>query len=505
MSSQTTNPATPTVGVLFCGAGGLSRGFEDAGYDCVFAVDADPRAAADHGIICEREATVADLGTMTPDELRALSPRRPDVLATSPPCKGFSGCLAGDLSRSAKYQKMNSLAQRGIWLALVAWGDDPPPLIVLENVPRISARGRQWMDQTVAMLQAYGYAVRETIHDCGEVGGLAQRRRRFLLVARLMSAVPNFLYQPPKQEVRGIGEVLGQLPTPLPHSGLGGPMHRLPRLSPLNWTRLALIRAGGDWRDLPAQVALHERTSRQNGGFGVEAWNRPSHAILADGSVRNTRASVADPRIKCSPRNTVYGVADWSRPANTVVAAACHDNGAYSVADPRSVCSRRDGSIGMTAWDQPSTTVISAGSMHNGPWQVADPRAVECTHYVEDAAIYGSPQLDMTCKRPGYTLIEAADGTWHRPMTTLELAALQGFPTHGRDGRWLRLSGSSHKNWRQSIGNAVPPPAARAIADTMLRTLVAAGGQQTFSFDGVWVNPRLYSPSLQLAAAGGLQ
>jgi len=45
--------------------------------------------------------------------------------------------------------------------------------------------------------------------------------------------------------------------------------------------------------------------------------------------------------------------------------------------------------------------------------------------------------------------------------------------------------------WRERIGNAVPPDAARAIAETMGRTLLAAwiGGSFMLSSEPIWVQP----------------
>jgi site-specific DNA-cytosine methylase len=374
---------------------------------------------------------------------------------------------------------MSSLALRGIWLALEAWASAPPAMFVLENVPRILSRGRHWLDQVTGLLRGYGYAVRETTHDCGELGGLAQRRRRFLLVARQVEQVPEVLYEPRRLPLRPMAAVLEQLPVPLPGSGEGGPMHALPKLSSLNWLRLALIPAGGDWRDLPEKVTLH-----------------------------------------CTPRSTVLGVGRWSEPSATVIGCSRHDNGTYSLADPRVTCKRREGSMGVTPWNSPSTTVIAAGIVQNGPWQVADPRLehaprrgghevhgwAEPSHtIIGDARVckgasVADPrrvsingELDLANPQPTYIIIRAADGTWHRPLTTLELAALQGFPTRHR-GEWLVLDGASHKAWRQRIGNAVPPPAAEAIARECRKTLEAArAGRLHFGSTPTWVSGEQWS------------
>ncbi len=72
-----------------------------------------------------------------------------------------------------------------MWLTLEVFAYDPPELIIFENVPRIANRGRPLLEHIVAMLEHYGYHVAETTHDCGELGGLSQSRKRFLLVARM--------------------------------------------------------------------------------------------------------------------------------------------------------------------------------------------------------------------------------------------------------------------------------------------------------------------------------
>lgn len=540
---------------LFCGAGGGSLGFTNAGWDCVGAFDSDAEACEDHGYLTGHPANVVDLATVQPHEIAAHCTGRPDVVLTSPPCKGFSSCQPAARSKTAKYQQLNSLAERGVWLALEAW-EKPPAMIVLENVPRVTTRGRQWLDAVEALLRTYGYACKETKHDCGEWGGLAQRRERVLVVARHMDQVPEFLHEPPKKRVRGIGEVIGELPVPSPDGTQAGRMHELPRLAAINWLRLALIPAGGDWRDLPEEVALAPRSGRQNGGYGVEDWDGAAHSVLAEGSVRNTRASIADPRMGCKPRSSVMGVAGMDEESATVLAAARHDNGQFSLADPRVHCVRREGGHGVVGWDKESYPVIAEATIHNWPAAVADPRVsdngryrgsfgvqsddepsatIRANHevrlapaavvdprvtYQDRAGAWGvqgwaqashviiaaanayhgqniadprvpalvGPAVDLEDKSPTHLIIQAADGTWHRPMTTLELAALQGFPTRVR-GEWLKLAGEAHGRWRQRIGNAIPPPTAEAIARSMADVLEAAANG-TFRLRGepVWVD-----------------
>ncbi len=508
----------PTLLSLFSGIGGGTLGFLRAGFDCIGAIDSDAAACRDHAYLTGRDAVRTDISGMTPGEIRNITGRCPDVVFTSPPCKSFSACLPEEASKEERYLDMSNLALRGIWLATEAW-EQPPPLIVMENVPRILTRGRRWLDQIKGLLHSYGYACRETIHDCGALGGLAQHRKRFMLVARHMKQVPEFLYEPPRHRVRGVGEVLGELPVPLPGSTRGGPRHRLPRMSAMNWLRLALIPAGGDWRDLPEAVALPDNPNRHNGGYGVNSWERGAHTVVGRSDVHATWSSTADPRLECEPRRGVLGVVGEDDPVGAVIGAARMDNGRFAYADPRVTCIRREGSMGVKGWRQPSTTVIAAQRCHNHPSQVADPRISHrprrgsygvagwatpshCVRGVQkpqngvdsvadprEIDIIDGPSIDLDSNLPCYLTIQAADGTWHRPMTTLELAALQGFPTEV-GGLPLQLDGRNHQHWRQRIGNAVPPPAAEAIAKECALTLEASrAGSLLLSSGGVWVRP----------------
>ena len=78
-------------------------------------------------------------------------------------------------------------------------------------------------------------------------------------------------------------------------------------------------------------------------------------------------------------------------------------------------------------------------------------------------------------------VIRALDGTWHRPFTTLELAALRSLLN---PEEYLQLGGFSDSAYRERIGNAVPPDAAAAVAGAMGTTLLRAWSGQTFMLSG---------------------
>ncbi|HHG5658857.1 TPA: DNA cytosine methyltransferase [Pseudomonas aeruginosa] len=566
-----------------CGLGGGAAGFNrarprvgnvEAEWVCLGGIDVDPAGLRDFERLAGVPGTLLDLFTRdqyvrfhgkeppagwreaTPEDIRrAAGGRRPDAVFISSPCKGASGLLSEKMSLTPKYQALNELTLRCIWLMGEAWADDPVPLIVFENVPRLASRGRHLLDQINSLLGGFGYAVAETTHDCGELGGLAQSRKRFLLVARHVEKVPPFLYEPEKKSLRAVGDILGRMPLPGDIEA-AGPMHRVPSLQWKTWVRLALVRAGSDWRSLN-DLAVEDGYLRdliivpkyQAGYMGVHGWNDSMGTIAGRSGPTNGAFSVADPR---APANAMqyqqYGVRRWTDTSGAIIGVKSPGQGTYSVADPRG---QSFGKYPVTDWDGPSGTVIAASTTGQGAFAVADPRhsgpakhsnefrivpwsrhaqAVTSAHgtgqCVEDPRVLNRTKGDSYLTGGHYgvvgfnqsagavsasarhdngrwsvadprmpaandrltCIIQSLDGTWHRPFTTLELAALQSLVDPEEQ---LVLDGLSDSDWRERIGNAVPPAAAEAIAGVMGTTLLLAEQGETFMLSNtpIWVRP----------------
>ncbi|HFH4422411.1 DNA cytosine methyltransferase [Pseudomonas aeruginosa] len=610
-----------------CGLGGGAAGFNrarprvgnvEAEWVCLGGIDVDPAGLRDFERLAGVPGTLLDLFTRdqyvrfhgkeppagwreaTPEDIRrAAGGRRPDAVFISSPCKGASGLLSEKMSLTPKYQALNELTLRCIWLMGEAWADDPVPLIVFENVPRLASRGRHLLDQINSLLGGFGYAVAETTHDCGELGGLAQSRKRFLLVARHVEKVPPFLYEPEKKSLRAVGDILGRMPLP-GDIDAAGPMHRVPSLQWKTWVRLALVRAGSDWRSLN-DLAVEDGYLRDliivpeyhRGVLGVNHWGDSCGVVAGASRPMNGRFSVADPRAPANalqyqqygvrrwtdtsgaiigvkspgqgtysvadPRGQSFGkypVTDWDGPAGTVIAASTTGQGAFAVADPRPGGVRHNNvfrvvSMGSHAgtvtgghspssggqavadpryhnwhpgassrklhvgeWGSATGTVTGSQQVASGALSIADPRVLDRTkgdayltggHYgvvgfdQSAGAVSASARHDngrwsvadprmpaandrLTC------IIKSLDGTWHRPFTTLELAALQSLVDPEEQ---LILDGLSDSDWRERIGNAVPPAAAEAIAGVMGTTLLLAEQGETFMLSNtpIWVRP----------------
>lgn len=138
---------------LFSGAGGLSRGFLDAGYDVLLGVDFDDAALrtfkANHGGSEAMKLDLFDHNNIDKIEMflkeRNLSL---DVLIGGPPCQGFSVAGPRDMNdkRNSLYLAMVKLAKRL-----------KPQAVILENVP--------------GMLQTNdGIGAKRIVDDFAEIG-----------------------------------------------------------------------------------------------------------------------------------------------------------------------------------------------------------------------------------------------------------------------------------------------------------------------------------------------
>ncbi|WP_186028422.1 DNA cytosine methyltransferase [Burkholderia gladioli] len=393
----------------FCsGLGGGAKGFRKAmsrvgamtaTWRCIGGIDNDPAAARDFRTLVGVPCTVMDLFTReqytafhgapppagwreaTAADVRAAAGHEhPHCVFISSPCKGASGLLSETLSRTPKYRALNELTLRCVWLMCEAWKDDPVELIVFENVPRLATRGRHLLDQIVALLRHYGYAVNETTHDCGVIGGLAQSRKRFLLVARHAAKVPAFLYEPEQKRLQGVGTLLGRMALP-GDVAAAGPMHRVPSLQWKTWVRLAFVEAGSDWRSLN-KLAVENGQLRDylivpamhNGVLGVNRWEEPCGVVAGASRPGNGSFSIADPRGPAdAAQYQQYGVLNWGDHSGTITGQKSPGQGTFSVADPRTSV-KHNNCFRIVPFDQPAGVVTGGTGPSAGGQGVADPR-----------------------------------------------------------------------------------------------------------------------------------
>jgi DNA (cytosine-5)-methyltransferase 1 len=158
---------------LYAGAGGLDKGFVDAGLTPLWANDIDRDAVETHRDNLGPHAVCGDV-----DSLRGeISAHAPDLVIGGPPCQGFSvaGGLRPDDPRSRHVRT---------FLDIVA--ELQPRAFVMENVKNLAVNDR-WSDLIDALLgraEAAGYTTRIFVLNASHYGVPQARERMFMVGMR---------------------------------------------------------------------------------------------------------------------------------------------------------------------------------------------------------------------------------------------------------------------------------------------------------------------------------
>lgn len=175
---------------LFAGAGGLSLGFEQAGFDVAAAVEIDPVHCAVHKFNFPKTAVISrsveGLSGKDIREAAALGNRPVDCVFGGAPCQGFS--LIG---HRALDDPRNNLVRH--FVRIVAELD--ARTFIFENVKGLTVgKHKAFLDELVATFEKAGYAVRTPwkVLNAGNFGVPQSRERLIIMGARKGEPVPNY-------------------------------------------------------------------------------------------------------------------------------------------------------------------------------------------------------------------------------------------------------------------------------------------------------------------------
>lgn len=160
---------------LFCGCGGLSLGFEKAGYNILLGIDIWKDALTTFKYNRKGSKTLcADLSSIDYSEVdRLIKGQKVDVIIGGPPCQGFS--IAG---KQVVDDERNKLYKG--FVGMVKYYK--PKAFVLENVPNILSMGDGIIkDAIIKDFEALGYNVECKVLIASNYG-VPQNRRRAIFV-----------------------------------------------------------------------------------------------------------------------------------------------------------------------------------------------------------------------------------------------------------------------------------------------------------------------------------
>ena len=278
---------------LFCGAGGLSLGLRNAGYDVIAGVEINKEIGKTYASNHPNTKLIADdIRNVKGDDLIALSNMRGiDLVAGCPPCQGFS-------SLTSKYKKED--ARNSLILEMARLIEEiRPKMIMLENVPGIMNRGKSLLDQFISRIENMGYMVNHDVLQMADYG-VPQSRRRFVLLAGLGFKI-NFPIkthsqnnddeEKPLNRWITLGDVIGGMKKPVTLSNAmknGGPQkynwHVVSELKDISIKRIRALSPGSNRFELPSELRpeCHKRSKRGfSNVYGRLSWDQTCPTITS--------------------------------------------------------------------------------------------------------------------------------------------------------------------------------------------------------------------------------
>lgn len=175
---------------LFCGAGGISEGLKQAGFDVIWATDHNEDCVIAHEANHEAKTVHADITELDPETDVNLEPEDVDLVAGGPPCPTFSVVGRSKINsidgRNNGEDKRHQLYEH--FLRFVDYFE--PDVFIMENVEgMISAKNKDGEDVVEIIedeMRDLGYRVKFQCLDAANFG-VPQHRKRVFFIGNKMS------------------------------------------------------------------------------------------------------------------------------------------------------------------------------------------------------------------------------------------------------------------------------------------------------------------------------
>lgn len=193
---------------LFAGAGGLSKGFEQAGFKIIWSIDNNEKAKVTFEKNHNCNMTVEDIRKINPEEDLDISPEEVDVIIGGPPCPTFS--VVGRTVINSMDGRDNTEDERHQlyqdFLRFVSYFK--PDFFVMENVKGMksaeNSEGKKVVDVINKEIENIGYNASFQILDSANFGVPQNRERLFFIGNNIEKENPNLknweTHRKPKNE-----------------------------------------------------------------------------------------------------------------------------------------------------------------------------------------------------------------------------------------------------------------------------------------------------------------
>lgn len=260
---------------LFCGAGGLTQGLKQAGFNVLGAVEVNSTFAEsymlNHPTTCLYTDDITNLKVSDMREKLLLEVGELDLLAGCPPCQGYS--TIGTRNRGEKNDPRNALVYQIVRFAKAL----NPKTIMMENVPVLASDGR--MTSVLELLKDIGYhtdvKVLNMIHY-----DVPQTRKRMIMLASRLDNIEVENKTVDANEYKTVRKAIGVLEST---EESNDPLHNyVVRRSTHITEMISLVpKDGGSRTDLPDEYQLecHKKTTGFKDVYGRMSWDYPSPTI----------------------------------------------------------------------------------------------------------------------------------------------------------------------------------------------------------------------------------
>ena len=452
--------ARPRVLDLFSGCGGISLGFEAAGFDIRAAVELDPLAARSHADAFHggddlhaqaRDITSLDASELTFDLGLGPADEAFDIVVGGPPCQAYARVGRAKLREVAAHPQAFQIDPRAsLFLRYLAWIKDTAPVaVMMENVPDVlNHAGHNIAGEVCETLEGMGYDCRYSLLNASH-HGVPQMRDRVILIAIHRSAGAVIRFPSASNHHPLPVGYSGTRSVALKHVDRDGvhwvePDLGTPALPPAVSAEDALCDLRPITLHLEGKLKRGARRFVEGQGYAKGAETAYSR-LMRDWHGHESPGEVFDHVIRYLPRDTEI-FRDMPEggeyPAAHAVATRLFEKAAKSKG-------LREGS---EAWRTLHRRMVPPYPVHTFPNRWGKLRR-------HSPARTLMAHLGKDC----YSHIHYDDAQ-ARTISVREAARLQSFP----DG--FRFSGTMNPAFRQ-IGNAVPPLLAKAVAGEMRRSL----------------------------------
>ena len=268
----------------FCGAGGMSIGLKNAGFNVKLAFDINEYAVRTYRGSIGTECIDGDASKLSASDLIERSGVKAGELSLftgGPPCQGFSKQRRGaHVFEDPRNELINDYIRFVQELV--------PKAFILENV---AIFGQKRGEKHLAALESLliDYVLYPHFYNAADFG-VAQTRQRFILVGIHKSI--NLPYSKPLPTVEKwitVGEAIGDIPEPPIDYAVHEKYfnHQRARVTQENIERFSHVPQGGGWQDIPYDLRLkcHKKTDVKSGGwpdvYGRLCWDGQCPTITA--------------------------------------------------------------------------------------------------------------------------------------------------------------------------------------------------------------------------------